>query len=93
MVEGRAELFQVDVLCRARELHKLFIVQLEGFPEKQRHVLQLNLDTKDYCFGICLCEKRELLYTARTCPAYMHMQNGYEHVLIPIKIQYKYMKV
>lgn len=36
---GRAGLFQVDVLCRARDLHKLFIVQLEGFPEKQRHAL------------------------------------------------------
>lgn len=34
VVEGRAGLFQVDVLCRAWDLHKLFIIQLEGFPEK-----------------------------------------------------------
>lgn len=34
VVEGRAGLLQVDVLCRARHLHKLFIIQLESFPER-----------------------------------------------------------
>ena len=33
----KAGLFQVDVFCRAREIHKLFIVQLEGFPEKKEN--------------------------------------------------------
>lgn len=30
----RAGLLQVDVLRGARELHKLLVIQLEGFPEK-----------------------------------------------------------
>lgn len=30
----QAGLFQVNVFCRARELHKLFVVKLEGFPHR-----------------------------------------------------------
>lgn len=38
----KAGLFQVDVLCRARGLHKFFVVQLEGFSEKQTHVFVIS---------------------------------------------------
>lgn len=34
-LKAGAVLFQVDVLRRAREVHELFVVQLEGFPEKK----------------------------------------------------------
>ncbi|KAJ0001722.1 hypothetical protein NQD34_001518 [Periophthalmus magnuspinnatus] len=44
-VQEEAGLFQVDVLSRARELHKLFIIQLERFPERGKEREERGRDT------------------------------------------------